>query len=91
MLVIGAAAFGLILSFYIYVLVQFGRELVSARKARNRPTPWPPLVRRSATLTIVPSPAPKETILASSKKSDVAVLSPSKAAFSARPRAKGSS
>jgi hypothetical protein len=46
MVVIGAAAIGLIISFYVYVFIQFGRELHSMRKAKGRLTPWP-LPRRS--------------------------------------------
>ncbi len=46
MAVIGAAAIGLIISFYVYVFIQFGRELRSMRKAQVRLIPWP-LSRRS--------------------------------------------
>ena len=46
MAVIGAAAIGLIISFYVYVFIRFGRELRSMRKAQVRLIPWP-LSRRS--------------------------------------------
>jgi hypothetical protein len=46
MVVISAAAIGLIISFYVYVFIRFGRELRSIRKANGRLIPWP-LPRRS--------------------------------------------
>ena len=46
MVVISAAAIGLIISFYVYVFMQFGRELRSMRKAKGRLIPWT-LSRRS--------------------------------------------
>lgn len=46
MVVIGAAAIGLIISFFVYVFIEFGRELRSMRKAKGQLTPWP-LPRRS--------------------------------------------
>lgn len=94
MVMIVAAAMGLMILFYLYVLIQFNRELRSVRKARSRLTPWPPLMVRSATLSTMPLPASQKPIVASSGKRNIAVLSPAKAAFSARPRttrAKGSS
>jgi hypothetical protein len=92
MVIIGATAMGLMILFYVYVLIQFNRELRSVRKARSRLTPWPPLLRHSATpiLATVAFPVAKSTISASSNKSEVVVLSTAKAAFSARQRAKGS-
>jgi hypothetical protein len=46
MVVISAAAIGLIISFFVYVFIEFGRELRSIRKAKGRLTLWP-LPRRS--------------------------------------------
>lgn len=94
MAMIGAAAMGLMIFFYIYVLVQFNRELRSVRKARSRLTPWPPLMVRSATRSTMPLAASEKSIVASSGKSNIVVLQPAKSAFTARPRAtraKGSS